>query len=136
MIRMPGDLPATLDATSAQVANDNASDDAPERDIASESNDDRGTGERVILSRKEHARFLRQQAYRKAKERRAKDPKYLALKEAAKAHRRELYQRVKAQRKAAEADTKGKRTLKRVEERAEAGRALVRAVRGLSGKSE
>ena len=121
---MPGDLPATLDATSAQVANDNASDDAPE------SNNARGTGERVILSRKEHARFLRQQAYRKAKERRAKDPKYLALKEAAKAHRRELYQRVKAQRKAAEATTKDKRTLKRVEERAEAGRALVRAVRG------
>jgi hypothetical protein len=50
--------------------------------------------------------------------------------------RRELYQRVKEQRKAAEAKTKDKRTLKRSEERAEAGRALVRAVRGATRDSE
>src|SRR5688572_3952566 len=122
MIRMPGDLPA---AALAEVANDNASEETSE-----------SVRERVILSRKEQARLLRQQAYRKAKERRAKDPKYLAMKEAAKAHRRALYQRVKEQRKAAEAKTGDKRTLKRAEERAEAGRALVRAIRGPSGNSE
>jgi hypothetical protein len=52
------------------------------------------------VSRKEYARQMRRAAYVRAKELRAKDPRQLALKAAAKERRRELYQKAKARSKA------------------------------------
>ena len=57
-------------------------------------------GERRVLSRKELAREYRHAMYQQAKQRRASDPRQLALKEAAKQRQRATYQKVKAQRKA------------------------------------
>jgi hypothetical protein len=68
-----------------------------------------------VISRKELGRQLRRQAYQKAKAYRAKDPKYLALKETAKLRRRELYQRVKQSRKDASAAEKTKRSESRAQ---------------------
>lgn len=59
-----------------------------------------------VISRKEHARLLRRQAYQRAKQLRATDPRHLALKEALKQRRRAAYQVVKAKRKAAAAEQK------------------------------
>jgi hypothetical protein len=61
----------------------------------------RNDSNRQILSRKELARELRRQAYRAAKERRAKDPRYIAMKQAAKERRREAYKKAKEQKRAA-----------------------------------
>src|SRR6185503_15127899 len=63
---------------------------------------------------------MRRQAYQKAKERRAKDPRYLQMKEAAKARRREHYQRVKQHRKAAQAAGKAERSAQRASVETEA----------------
>jgi len=68
-----------------------------------------------VISRKELGRQLRRQAYQKAKAYRAKDPKYLALKEAAKLRRRELYQQVKQSRKDATSAEKAKRSESRAQ---------------------
>lgn len=85
-----------------------------------------------VLKGKELARELRKQAYRREKERRATDPRHLAMKEAARAQRRALYQRVKEQRKgaASEAKAREKQELKarKAEERAAADRVLLEAV--------
>jgi len=59
--------------------------------------------ERVVISRRELARELRRKAYRDAKARRDKDPRFLAMKEAAKVRRREQYQLAKEKKKAAAA---------------------------------
>jgi hypothetical protein len=88
------------------------------------SDDDSTPAQRSVVSRKELARQLRHQAYVRAKEQRAKDPKYLAMKEAVKQGRREAYQRVKAQRKAAQAEAKTRDKQKREEQRAEERAAL------------
>src|ERR1041384_1336871 len=84
------------------------------------------SGDTAVIDRKEYGRLLRRQAYTQAKERRAKDPKFIALKEAAKQQRRALYQRVKEQRKAAQADLKAKSLAKREEERAAADAELMK----------
>ena len=81
------------------------------------------------LSRKELARQLRRQAYQRAKERRAADPRHIALKEAMKKRRRALYERVKEQRKAVVAEQKMKKKEKRAEERAVNDEALMKIVR-------
>lgn len=57
--------------------------------------------ETTVISRRELARELRRKAYRDAKARRATDPRFLAMKEAAKQRRRELYQVAKQKKKAA-----------------------------------
>jgi hypothetical protein len=53
------------------------------------------------LSRKERARRIRREAYMRAKEQRATDPRYLAMKDAAKLRRREAYEAAKDRAKAA-----------------------------------
>ena len=85
------------------------------------------------LSRKERARLQRRAAYLRAKEQRDHDPRYLAMKEAAKKHRRKVYQAVKERRKAATAEQKRKRKLtdegERVAKRADAGVKLLKMVK-------
>ena len=73
------------------------------------------------LSSKERARQIRRAAYLRAKERRATDPRYLAIEETAKRYRREAYQAAKDRLKAA---TVAKRHATR--EKDEAGRAAKR----------
>jgi hypothetical protein len=91
-----------------------------------------------VISRKELARELRRQAYRKAKQARAADPRQLAMKEVAKQRRRELYQQVKERRK--ERDTALKTELKAKEKaaqaasRAEGKRQLAERVKGAIGR--
>ena len=69
--------------------------------------------ERCIVSRKELAKEKRHSAYQTAKERRATDPRYLAMKEAARVQRRVVYQKMKGLRKAVAADEKAKRKAER-----------------------
>jgi hypothetical protein len=90
-----------------------------------------------VISRKEHARLLRRQAYQRAKQLRAKDPKHLALKEALKQRRREAYQQVKAKRKAAAAELKQAAKAARGARRQEASASLMKHVkRGADGASD
>jgi hypothetical protein len=88
--------------------------------------------EERAASRKELARQARQQAYQKAKQQRATDPKHIAMKEAARQQRRDQYQKAKAQRKAAAASQKVKqkieRTVTRTVERAAADQELTKLV--------
>ena len=70
-----------------------------------------------VISRKEHARLLRRQAYQRAKQLRATDPRHLALKEALKQRRRAAYQVVKAKRKAAAAEQKSAAKAERARDR-------------------
>lgn len=94
----------------------------------------KGTGhgdetETKVLSRKELGRLLRKQAYEREKARRAKDPTFIAMKEAAKEQRRAAYRRMKEQRKAAREDLKEKESAKRAEERALADAELMKLMR-------
>jgi hypothetical protein len=57
-----------------------------------------------VLTRKERARQERRAAYLKAKERRANDPRLIAIKEAMKMRRREAYQLAKERKKVAIAE--------------------------------
>lgn len=66
---------------------------------------------------------MRRQAYQRAKELRATDPRHLALKEALKQRRREAYQIVKAKRKAAAAEQKLAAKAERAKERSSARKA-------------
>ena len=66
--------------------------------------------QREVISLKERARLYRQQAYQKAKAWRAADPKFQALKEVVKQRRRDLYQSLKTQRKAAASAEKSRRS--------------------------
>ncbi len=70
--------------------------------------------------------------YQSAKERRATDPRYLAMKEAAKVQRRAAYQAAKDRRKAVAADEKVKRKAERTvactRRREEANRELMKLV--------
>jgi hypothetical protein len=76
-----------------------------------------------VISRKEHARLLRRQAYQRAKQLRATDPRHLALKEALKQRRRAAYQAVKAKRKAAAAEQKSAEKAARERARSSARKA-------------
>ena len=88
------------------------------------------------LSRKERARQLRRAAYLRAKEQRANDPRYVAMKEAAKRYRREAYQAAKDRMKATTAAKKRvekeKDAAERVEKRAAANEKLKNKVRPAS----
>lgn len=91
----------------------------------------KGTGraedsETAVLTRKEFGKLLRKQAYEREKARRAKDPKFLAMKEAAKEQRRALYQKEKERRKAAQLELKARARAKREEDRAAADRELMK----------
>jgi hypothetical protein len=101
------------------------------------SNDD---SNEALLSRKEFARRLRQQAYQRAKEQRAKDPRQIAMKEAAKERRRALYQQVKERRKAVavqqKLERKTKEREKRAEERAATDSDLMKLVTWMSKGSD
>jgi len=92
-----------------------------------------GAAVREVISRKELARQLRRQAYQRAKAARATDPKHLAMKEAAKLRRRELYRQVKEQRKAREAEQDAKRKTANAKEHAEAKRQLAERVKSAIG---
>jgi hypothetical protein len=93
----------------------------------------RGTS---VLSRKEFARELRRQAYQRAKQARATDPRHLAMKEAAKVRRREAYQHVKERRKEHEAELKAQRKVTDAAARVETQRHLAERVRSaLHGSS-
>jgi hypothetical protein len=70
-------------------------------------------------TRQEFARKLRQEAYQRAKAQRAQDPRQIAMKEAVKVRRRELYQQVKERRKAVAKEQKVERKLKEREKQAE-----------------
>jgi hypothetical protein len=72
---------------------------------------------REVISRKEQARLFRRQAYQRAKQLRATDPRHLALKEALKQRRRDAYQAVKAKRKAAAAEQKSAAKAERAKDR-------------------
>jgi hypothetical protein len=74
----------------------------------------------AVAARQQAQKELRRQAYQKAKEQRAKDPRYLQMKEAAKARRREHYERVKQHRKAAQAAGKAARSVQRASAETEA----------------
>lgn len=80
-------------------------------------------------TREEQARALRRQAYQRAKQLQANDPKRLALKEALKARRRELYQQVKLRRQAQKAEQKRREAAARTERRRQADARLMRIVR-------
>jgi hypothetical protein len=82
-----------------------------------------------VISRKELGRLLRKRAYERQKAQRAKDPKFIAMKEAVKQRRRELYQREKERRKAVRAEEKAKERAKRAEERAVADFELMKMVK-------
>jgi len=98
------------------------------------------SGNRSVLSRKALAKQLRQQAYRKAKERRAKDPRYLAMKETVKQRRREMYQQVKERRKATLSEEKiferKREEEKKAAERAAADSELMKLIRVTSKGSD
>jgi hypothetical protein len=69
-------------------------------------------------SPKERARKQRQEAYRRAKEARDRDPRYLAMKQAAKEQRRAAYQTAKERHKVVAAEQKARAEVQRVEQRA------------------
>jgi hypothetical protein len=78
---------------------------------------------REVISRKEQARLFRRQAYQRAKQLRATDPRHLALKEALKQRRRAAYQVVKAKRKAIAAEQKSAAKAERAKERSSTRKA-------------
>lgn len=90
--------------------------------------------ETSVISRKELARQYRRQAYQRAKQARATDPKHLAMKEAAKVRRREVYQQVKAQRKVRDAELETKRKAADSQARAVTQRELAQRVRSAIGR--
>jgi hypothetical protein len=82
---------------------------------------------------RERAREMRRAAYRKAKEARAKDPRYIAMKDAAKKQRREAYKAAKERHKTAQAEEKARVVAARDDlqaaKRATFDRALMELVR-------
>jgi hypothetical protein len=67
-----------------------------------------GDSKERALARKALARQLRSEAYQRAKAQRAKDPKYLAMKETVKLRRREAYAQIKGRRKAVAVEQKAR----------------------------
>ena len=67
------------------------------------------------MSRKDLARQLRRQAYQNAKQRAANDPRRLAMKEAAKLRRKEIYRQFKDRRDAKASGEKAQKKALRVE---------------------
>ena len=96
-------------------------------DADGESAESAESGSRVVRGR-ELARLLRRQAYQRAKEARAKDPKYLAMKQLAKERRREAGKAAREKRKAEQAvervAEKKESTARRAGERAERDQKL------------
>jgi len=92
-----------------------------------------GTRNGGSAAQRERAKELRRAAYQKAKEARAKDPRYLAMKQAAKEQRREAYRAAKERHKAAQAEEKVRTRVARDEQQAEKravfDRALMELVR-------
>ena len=91
-------------------------------------------------SRKELARRIRREAYQRAKERRAEDPKFIALKEAMKERRRVAAREANARKKASIAarkeNEKVARQTERDQQRSHADGELMKLVtRGPSGSS-
>jgi hypothetical protein len=76
------------------------------------------------LTRKEQARQLRRAAYQKAKQRRATDPRMIALKEAMKLRQRAAYQAAKERRKAAVAEQDRRQQEREAKLRAERDAAM------------
>jgi len=74
---------------------------------------------------------MRREAYLRAKEQRATDPRYLALKEAAKRYRREAYHVVKDRAKAA---TAARKLVQKVKAEADRGAKRVAADERLRSK--
>jgi hypothetical protein len=101
-------------------------------------NDDDGR----VPSPKELLALRRRAAYQEEKERRARDPKHLALKEAARHARRVAYQKAKARRKVEAEKVKARKKAEQAErrqaERADADRELWKLVaaapKGSSGR--
>jgi len=92
-----------------------------------------GTRNGGSAAQRERAKEIRRAAYQKAKEARAKDPRYLAMKQAAKEQRREAYRAAKDRHKAAQAEEKVRAQVARDEQQAEKravfDRALMELVR-------
>jgi hypothetical protein len=82
-----------------------------------------------VISRKELARVRQREAYQRAKQARAIDPRHIAMKEAVKQRRRELYQQVKEQRKTREAELGARQKQASALARAEAKRQLTDRVK-------
>lgn len=74
----------------------------------------------MLAAQKTAQRIARREAYQKAKQRRANDPRFLQLKQVAKARRREQADRMKEQRKAVKAAEKSVEKTLRSEQRAQA----------------
>jgi hypothetical protein len=74
----------------------------------------------MLAAQKTAQRIARREAYQKAKLRRANDPRFLQLKQVAKARRREHADRMKEQRKAVKAAEKSAEKTGRSEQRAQA----------------
>jgi hypothetical protein len=86
--------------------------------------------------RKEQARQIRKQAYQSAKERRAKDPKYIAMKEAVKERRRAEYQKIKERRKAVASEQKTKLKDEKAAQRASKDLELMQMVQRATNASK
>lgn len=81
------------------------------------------------VSRKEDARRKRRAAYVRAKELRAKDPRHLALKAAAKLRRREVYRQTKEKRKVRIQEEKARARERQAEKRATTDVELMKLVK-------
>lgn len=91
--------------------------------------DEEDAGGTRVLKSKEYARLLRKRAYERQKAARAADPKFIAMKEAMKQRRRELYQKEKERRSAARAEEKAKVRNERAQERAAADFELMKMIK-------
>ena len=80
------------------------------------------------LSRKEFAKKLRHEAYQRSKERRATDPKQIAMKERLKQQRRDAYQAAKARAKTRQDDRQKQAAEKAAQDRDAKDRELMAAM--------
>ncbi len=78
----------------------------------------------MLAARKTAQKTARREAYQKAKQRRANDPRFLQLKQVAKARRREQAERMKEQRRAVKAAEKSAEKASRSEQRSQAEEEL------------
>jgi hypothetical protein len=86
------------------------------------------------LSRRAYAQQMRRAAGLRAKAHRAKDPRYLALKEAMKQRRRAAYQQAKERRKAIALEQKAREAERRAETRVSKDAELMKLVRAGRGR--
>jgi hypothetical protein len=98
------DLPERVDASDSAAESSGAADSGDS--LHSGDSPPSGIAERVdsrVVRGRELARLMRRQAYQRAKEMRAKDPKHLAMKQLAKERRRAAGKAVREKRKAEQA---------------------------------